>query len=132
MFVALVFASTYISYKDLSTHRILNRVLGLCVVIFYILSEVENKEMYFASAFCAALIALPLFALGMGAGDMKLATVLALFYLPNSLNTVFDFFMVFSLIAMAQLCWRLFRTRTMKGSIALAPAICGAVIWCAR
>jgi Flp pilus assembly protein protease CpaA len=132
MFATLVAFSLYISYKDLRTHRISNRALILALTSFSIFSLIQSRQIYLITFTFVAFLALPLVALGIGGGDVKLTGVLALFFLPSSWVTVLVFTSVFSSIALVQVLAVIIRNRCLTGSIALAPSICGAVIWCAR
>jgi hypothetical protein len=61
-----------------------------------------------------------------------LLIVLTFFFVPCSWQVAAEFLLSFSFICLALLAERLVRSHSLAGSIALAPAICGAVIWCAR
>jgi PTH1 family peptidyl-tRNA hydrolase len=76
--------------------------------------------------------AVPRLRIGIGAGDIKLLSVLAFFFAPLTWDLASRFLLSFTLISATLLIIALVRSRSFAGSIALAPAICGAVIWCAR
>jgi Flp pilus assembly protein protease CpaA len=66
-----------------------------------------------------------------GAGDIKLLILTAFFYLPPNLAILIRFLSAFSAIAVSLIFFTLFKEKSLQSSIALAPAICGAVIWSA-
>ena len=84
--------------------------------------------LYALGAYACAIFILRL---KIGGGDIKLFAVLSLFFLPISLDSLFEFVSVFSIIAALLIVFTLLKERTLQSSIALAPAICGAFIWCA-
>jgi Flp pilus assembly protein protease CpaA len=69
---------------------------------------------------------------GLGAGDVKLAALLALFFLPLEISRWSDFIEGFILGGALLLIGHLISRRSFADPIALAPAICAAFIWCAR
>ena len=69
---------------------------------------------------------------GLGAGDVKLAALLALFFLPLEVSRLSDFIEGFILGSVLLLIGHLISRRSLADPIALAPAICAAFIWCAR
>jgi Flp pilus assembly protein protease CpaA len=132
MFVALVLISLYISLQDALNHRISNRVLFISLIFLLSLSVVTQRDLHPLSGLSVLLIAPLILRAGIGAGDIKLLSVLAVFFIPLSWEIASDFFLSFTLISAVLLLIALVRTHSLAGSIALAPAICGAVIWCAR
>jgi hypothetical protein len=52
--------------------------------------------------------------------------------LPSTLLSLTQFAIAFAAISSALVIWSIVKEKSLKSSIALAPAICGAVIWCAR
>ncbi len=132
MYAALILISLYISLEDFRHHRISNRVLLISLGSLLVISFITHTDIHPLSA----LSVLPLtpFTLqaGIGAGDMKLLTVLAFFFIPLTWEMAADFIFSFTLISAVLLASALARSHSFAGSIALAPAICGAVIWCAR
>ena len=132
MFVALVLISLYISLQDALNHRISNRVLFISLIFLLSLSVVTQRDLHPISGLSVLLIAPLILRAGIGAGDVKLLSVLAVFFIPLSWEIASDFLLSFTLISAVLLLIALVRTHSLAGSIALAPAICGAVIWCAR
>ena len=132
MFVALILFSLYISFVDIRHHRISNRVLWITFLSLILLSVATHTDVYPLTALSVLLFTpLNLWA-RIGAGDIKLLIVLSFFYIPITWDMASDFLLSFTLIATALLIIQLIRFHSFAGSIALAPAICGAVIWCAR
>lgn len=132
MFVALVLISIYISLVDLRTHRISNRILLFTFLFLFFLSLIIQTTIHPVTALAALIISPLILYARIGAGDIKLLTVLVFFFIPLTLDMASDFLLSFTLIATALLIIQLIRFHSFAGSIALAPAICGAVIWCAR
>ena len=131
MFLALVLISIYISFEDVRHHRISNRALSMTFLLLLSLSVATQRDMHPITGL-AVLILAPLFLrAGVGAGDIKLLAVLAFFF-PLSRDMASEFLLSFTLISAILLVIALVRRHSFAGSIALAPAICGAVIWCAR
>jgi Flp pilus assembly protein protease CpaA len=132
MFTALIVISLYISAVDFREHRIANRALGVAFLILLSLSSHSNSGLYpITGLFVLIFTPLILFS-GIGAGDIKLLAMLSFFFIPLTWQAAATFLLAFSLIATALLAYQLGKTRSFSGSVALAPAICGAVIWCAR
>lgn len=132
MFVALIFISLHISFVDVRTHRISNRVLLITFISLFALSVVTTRDLYPLSGLSVLLLTPLILKVGVGAGDIKLLTVLAFFFIPLTWSMASEFLLSFTFITLALLLIALVRSHSFSGSIALAPAICGAVIWCAR
>ena len=132
MFVALILFSLYISFVDIRYHRISNRVLWITFLSLLSLSVATHTDVYPLTASSVLLFTPLILWARIGAGDIKLLIVLSFFYIPITWDMASDFLLSFTLIATALLIIQLVRSHSFAGSIALAPAICGAVIWCAR
>ncbi len=132
MFVALILFSLYISFVDIRYHRISNRVLWITFLSLLSLSVATHTDVYPLTALSVLLFTPLILWARIGAGDIKLLIVLSFFYIPITWDMASDFLLSFTLIATALLIIQLVRSHSFAGSIALAPAICGAVIWCAR
>ena len=132
MFVALILFSLYISFVDIRYHRISNRVLWITFLSLLSLSVATHTDVYPLTALSVLLFTPLILWARIGAGDIKLLIVLSFFYIPITWDMASDFLLSFTLIATALLIIQLIRFHSFAGSIALAPAICGAVIWCAR
>lgn len=132
MFVALIILSLYFSFVDVCHHRISNRALLITFVSLLSSSILTQTGVYPLTSLAVLLFTPLILWAGIGAGDIKLLTVLSFFYIPISWNMASDFLLSFTLIAATLLIIQLARFHSFVGSIALAPAICGAVIWCAR
>jgi Flp pilus assembly protein protease CpaA len=132
MFVALILFSLYISFKDARDHRISNRVLLITFLSLLLLSVVTQRDTHPITGLSVLILAPLILRIRIGAGDIKLLTVLGFFFIPLTWDMASEFFLSFTLICATLLIIALVRSQSFAGSIALAPAICGAVIWCAR
>ncbi len=132
MFVALILFSLYISFVDVCRHKISNRALLTIFISLLVLSAITQAGVHPLSGLSIFLVAPLILRAGIGAGDIKLFSVLAFFFIPLTWSMASDFLLSFTLISAALLVIALVRSHSFDGSIALAPAICGAVIWCAR
>ena len=131
MYIALLFFSIYISYIDLKIHKIQNKAVLLALIFFASLTLLETGSFYPQSAFLALLTSPLSLKVKIGAGDIKLFATLSAFFLPFSFDAVVEFTTVFSAIAALFTLLTILKQRSLQSSIALAPAICGAFIWCA-
>ena len=132
MFIALVIFSLYISIKDWQSHKITNRSLLCGLSIFSIFEFSTDSNFHFMSLFfCLAVSPLLLFA-GVGAGDIKLLALFSMFYLSSTLITLERFLSAISALSIVLIFITFLRSKPLAASIAFGPAICGAVIWCAR
>ncbi len=132
MLLALIVFSTWISYFDLRCHRITNRTLGTLLIFLSFSACIENSELHPFSALLVSLLSIIGYKYGLGGGDVKLAVLLSLFFLPFSQSAFGDALIGFAAISSLSILAHLSSGRKMGDSIALAPAICGAFIWCAR
>ena len=132
MFLTLIVFSIWFSYFDLRYHRITNRSLGILFVGLSVALLVENSEFHVVSSVLVSLISVVGYKYGLGAGDVKLATVLSLYFLPVSHSAFSEAITGFLVISSISILLHLIFGRKLTDSIALAPAICGAFIWCAR
>ena len=131
MYYSLIAFSIYFSYVDVKSHKIRNRAILLALIFFAFLTLLEDGSFYPESALLALLCAPLALKFKIGAGDIKLFATLSAFFLPFSFHTTVLFLSVFSAIATLLLLVTILKKRTLRASIALAPAICGAFIWCA-
>ena len=132
MFIALILFSLHISLTDIRSHRISNRVLLIAFLSLFSISVATHTDVHPLTGLLILLLTPLILRAGIGAGDIKLLTVLAVFFAPLTWDLASDFLLSFSLISAALVVIALVRSHSFSGSIALAPAICGAVIWCAR
>ena len=131
MYLSLVVFSIYFSYVDLMCHKIRNRAILLALIFFLSFALLEN-EIFYPQNVLLVLLCTPLaLKFKIGAGDIKLFATLSAFFLPLSVNTTVQFVSAFSAIAALLVVITIIKARTLQSSIALAPAICGAFIWCA-
>ena len=132
MYVLLVISSLYVSFVDIATHKIRNRTLAFIGTGFATATLVGNGEIYLVSSLAIFLIGILGFAFGLGAGDVKLATLLALFFLPLEISKWSDLCNGFIVAGAVHLISHLILRKSLAEPIALAPALCAAFIWCAR
>ena len=132
MFTFLLFSSVYISIVDLASHRIRNRTLIVVGIGLSAITVIVNGQFYLLSSLATLLLGLLAISCGLGAGDVKLATVLALFFLPLEVSKLSDLFSGFIAGGTLLLIGHLITRKSFADPIALAPAICAAFIWCAR
>lgn len=131
MYLALIFFSIYISFIDLKSHRIPNRAIFFALIFFLISTVLQGKAVYPTSALISLISAPILLKFKVGAGDIKLFMILSTFFLPNTFEMAVAFLTAFSAIAALLTLITTVKERTLRTSVALAPAICGAFIWCA-
>ena len=132
MYAFLIISSVYISLVDIASHKIRNRPLifiGSSLSAFTLLA---NGKFYLVSALIVFSLGLITMYFGLGAGDVKLAVLFALFFLPLEISRWSDFIEAFILGGVLLLIGALISRRSLADPIALAPAICAAFIWCAR
>jgi len=128
----LLISSFYLSIVDIAIHKIRNRTLIFIGMGFAVITLVRNGEVYLFSAFAIFSLGFIATFFGLGAGDVKLATVLALFFLPLEAAKLIDLFSGFIAGSTLLLIAHLISRKSFADPIALAPAICAAFIWCAR
>ena len=132
MYSLLLISSFYLSIVDIAIHKIRNRTLIFIGMGFAVITLVRNGEVYLFSAFAIFSLGFIATFFGLGAGDVKLATVLALFFLPLEAAKLIDLFSGFIAGSTLLLIAHLISRKSFADPIALAPAICAAFIWCAR
>jgi Flp pilus assembly protein protease CpaA len=132
MFLALCAISVYISLVDLKTKKITNRSLVVSALIFSAISIIGFSDIHLRSILFFLLISPILICFGIGAGDVKLLLLLSVFFIPFSLTALSDFLVGLSVMSAILIILHRARSKSSNASIAFAPAICGAVIWCAR
>jgi Flp pilus assembly protein protease CpaA len=131
VYLSLIVFSIYISCVDLKVHKIRNRTILLALICFASLTLLEDGIFYPKSALLALLCSPLALKFKIGAGDIKLFATLSAFFLPLTINTIVEFLSAFSAIAALLVVVTIIKARTLQSSIALAPALCGAFIWCA-
>ena len=132
MYALLLISSLYISIVDITTHKVRNRTLIFIAPIFAATTLVTEGEIHLASSLAIFSLGFIAMYFGLGAGDVKLAALLALFFLPLEISRWSDFIEGFILGGVLLLIGHLISRRSLADPIALAPAICAAFIWCAR
>ncbi len=114
----------YIAAFDIRTHRIPNSAL-LLLSIFSIFEDGFNVNLrIFALTTC--LILLFTWISGCGYGDAKLLIILLNLVIPS--GRLFDYSLTLLLTSAFLVLLHLVRNRSMRGEIAFAPALCGAVL----
>jgi Flp pilus assembly protein protease CpaA len=132
VYALLLISSFYISIVDITTHKVRNRTLIFTASIFAATTFVTKGQIHLASSLAIFSLGLVAMYFGLGAGDVKLAALLALFFLPLEISRWSDFIQGFILGGVLLLIGHLILRRSFADPIALAPAICAAFIWCAR
>jgi Flp pilus assembly protein protease CpaA len=132
MFLALIVFSSYISIKDWQNQKITNKSLLFGLLGFLLLSIWQGEDLQLITLLICILITPLLIFAKVGAGDVKLLALLAIFFLPSTLITLINFLSAISVVSTVLLVIQGARDRSLGTSIAFGPAICGAVIWCAR
>ena len=132
MYALLLISSIYISLVDIAIHKIRNRTLAFIGTGFATATFVGNGEIYLVSALAIFLIGILGLAFGLGAGDVKLATLFALFFLPLEISKWSALCNGFIVAGAVLLICHLISRKSLADPIALAPALCAAFIWCAR
>lgn len=132
MYALLVISSLYISVVDIAIHKIRNRTLAIIGTGFVVITLLGNGEIYLVSALAIFSIGLLAIFCGLGAGDVKLATLFALFFLPLEISKWSDLCNGLIVAGAVLLISHLFSRKSLADPIALAPALCAAFIWCAR
>jgi len=132
VYALLLISSFYISIVDIAIHKIRNRTLIFLGIGFSVITLLGNGEVYLVSAFAIFSIGFIATFFGLGAGDVKLATVLALFFLTLEAAKLSDLFTGFIAGSTLLLIAHLIARKSLADPIALSPAICAAFIWCAR
>lgn len=132
MYALLLISSLYISLVDIAIHKIRNRTLAVIGIGFATATPLGNGEIYLVSALAIFLIGILGLAFGLGAGDVKLATLFAIFFLPLEISKWSDLCNGFIVAGAVLLISHLILRKSLADPIALAPALCAAFIWCAR
>ena len=119
-----VFSLATIAIFDLITHRIPNLLLLLLLIAVPLSGELSVHLLY-GFVVCTLAICAYLF-FGLGAGDVKLVSLIAFFLTPR--NQIINYWFFVSMIGLVLVATHFALSRTIKGNIALAPALCGAVL----
>lgn len=120
-----------ISFYDFLRHRIPNKFLLLLLCSILASGEIAVRPRYAVIVLLTGLLGYWKF--GLGAGDVKLLFLIALFLTPANLENSYWFY--FSIIGFGLISLTWLASHSFKGNIALAPAICGAALcisWISR
>jgi Flp pilus assembly protein protease CpaA len=132
VYALLIISSLYISFVDFATHKIRNRSLVLIGAGFSVFTLLSKGEIYLVSALAIFSVGILAIIFGLGAGDVKLATLFALFFLPLEISKWSALCNGFIVAGAVLLIIHLISRKSLADPIALAPALCAAFIWCAR
>jgi len=132
MLIALIGFSIYISIGDIKSRRISNRSLIFAAFLFATIAICQGASLNPLSTVVIVAISPILLKFKVGAGDLKLLMLYGYFFLPCTLLKWSQFLSAFTVVSAVLISLTALKERTLQTSIALAPAICGAVIWCAR
>jgi Flp pilus assembly protein protease CpaA len=122
----------WIAWSDLRTHRIPNRALIL-LLLSSLLTHRASVDIVFdqflvaATAFCIGLLLWRFFGLGMG--DVKLISIMALLLIPATLDSYLFFATIFSIVSSIHLLAQALALRSFSQPLPLAPSIVLAYIW---
>lgn len=132
MNLALTLLSIPFVITDIRHHRISNRLIVFSAFALSTICLFTHHSVSPFTCLCILISSPCLLRWGIGAGDIKLLSTLSFFFIPFSWIGLSSFLMAFSVLSALFLIQHLIRAKTFIGAIPLAPAICGAVIWCAR
>ena len=113
-----------IAFYDYLRHRIPNLFLILLVLSISISGNISVELTYGIAV--SALAIFGYWRFGLGAGDVKLLFVIALFLTPA--EQIVEYWLFFSIVATGLILLKWISVHSLKGNIALAPALCGAVL----
>ena len=113
-----------IAIFDSLRHRIPNSYLLILMLSIVTTSHLQVQLFYATVVTLMAILAY--WKLGLGAGDVKLLFIIALFLTPT--DSVIEYWLLFSMIGSGLALIQWVSTHSLKGNIALAPALCGAVL----
>jgi Flp pilus assembly protein protease CpaA len=114
-----------ITVVDIYRHRIPNPLLILLTASILLSGNFSLRPQYAIAVLLASLFGY--WKCGVGAGDVKLLFLIALFLTPAD-ETV-DYWIGFSIIGFLHILLKWSSSHSIKGNIALAPALCGAVLY---
>lgn len=113
-----------IAVVDQRLHRIHNFSIAILALNGWFINHEDFHIVPAGATLAAALFARYFFSLG--AGDIKLIVILTIFYIePTNLYRYWSFFYLITVLLIGV---HLFQRRTFAGDIALAPALCGALL----
>ncbi len=123
MLLVLLF-SIYISINDWFTHRISNRSITIIALLlllhgsfrFYLLSGLVIFSIFLLAGALG----------GLGGGDIKLLSVVALCAIPT--DEIYQFLVYLLAFATCLMILIALVRKTMRGSVAFAPAICASYL----
>ena len=130
MLIALWLAGVYFSLVDFRSHRIPNKALFVFFSALLIIAMVQNRQIYFSYAIIALILgtSLSVFA-GLGFGDVKLLTIIALFVVAPTRLDIAQFFFGLTIASMVTLILVAVRAGNLRSSIPIAPSIfAGAIL----
>jgi Flp pilus assembly protein protease CpaA len=128
--IALWLAGVYFSLVDFRSHRIPNKALFVFFSALLIIAMVQNRQIYFSYAIIALILgtSLSVFA-GLGFGDVKLLTIIALFVVAPTRLDIAQFFFGLTIASMVTLILVAVRAGNLRSSIPIAPSIfAGAIL----
>lgn len=132
MITALWIAGAYFAFVDIRSHRIPNKSLLLFSMVLLIIAMLDDRAVHFTSALIALVLGtvLSIFA-GLGFGDVKLITILALFVIAPTRMDLAQFLFGFAIAATLLLIFTVIRRGKFYDSIPMAPSIFAGAILCA-
>lgn len=122
----------WIAWSDLRSHRIPNRALIL-LLFSSLLTHAASVDIAFdrllvaATALCIGIFLWRFCGLGMG--DVKLISIMALLLIPATLHSYLFFATIFTISALIHLLAQALILRSFSQPLPLAPSIVLAYIW---
>jgi prepilin peptidase CpaA len=113
-----------IAFYDYLRHRIPNLFLILLVLSILIGGNISVELTYGIAVSALAIFGYLRF--GLGAGDVKLLFIISIFLTP--VDQIAEYWSLFSIMATGLILLKWISAQSLKGNIALAPALCGAVL----
>jgi len=112
-----------LSITDIRSRIISNRIVLLLLITIILLSLLKYQTIFLIPALCALAIGFLIFTLGiMGAGDIKLISVLMLSIPDNEIISVF-FFTAFAGLLLIVVGWLFFRKSIKQNGLPYGVAI---------
>ena len=121
----VIFLLVLIAIIDLYRHRIPNLLLAILAVSIFLNGDFSFRPGYAISVLLISVVGY--WGFGVGAGDVKLLLLIALFLTPA--DESMGYWVSFSIIGSLHILLRWCTNQSLRGNIALAPSLCGAVLY---
>lgn len=130
--LGLFFVSVYLSIGDFLYHKIRNLDLFLAISTLMLLRGSEQHFYLFSGGIFLIIGCFLYIFFEVGGGDVKLASLMALLFLPSNLQSHIYFLLGFNIAATVLICIYFWREKSLEVHIPLAPAIFLGVLLGAR